>query len=144
MSKVVVLAVLAVVALLALVRYGRRSAARPGTTARLRAPVGSPEADAQTLRALRDAGADLAKPTEVHYYLYFPTRAAAERAAAAARTPEVATAVREGAEGTTWLCLATAHMVPSDSAIRAATTRLQALAESLGGTYDGWEAAVTQ
>ena len=142
MSKVAV-AILAGVALAALALYGRRSAAPPVTTAPLRAPIGSPEADAQTLGALRDAGADLTRPTEVNYYLYFPTRAAAERAAASARTPEFTAEVSEGADGESWLCLATAQMVPSESAIRAATTRLKALAESLGGDYDGWEAAVT-
>ena len=36
------------------------------------------------------------------------------------------------------------RMAPSVGAIRAASTRLQALAASLGGDYDGWEAAVTR
>ena len=106
--------------------------------------VGTAEADAATLRALRDAGADLTKETEVNFYLYFPTREAAQRAAEQARTPSFTATVRKGALGDSWLCFVTAQMVPSESAIRSAATRLQAVAASNGGEYDGWEAAVRQ
>jgi hypothetical protein len=106
--------------------------------------IGSADADAQTLRALRNAGADLTKATEVNYYLYFPTREAADRAAEASRSSVFASEVRRGGDGTNWLCLATANMVPSDSAIRAASERFQGVAASLGGEYDGWEAALTK
>ena len=50
--------------------------------------VGSAEADAQTMRALRDAGADLTKPTELRFYLYFATREVADAAADSARTTD--------------------------------------------------------
>jgi hypothetical protein len=43
------------------------------------AAIGSLEADRQTLRALKDAGADLAKPTHVLFYLYFPTQELADK-----------------------------------------------------------------
>lgn len=128
----------AVAALLA--RRAQR-AKSPETAA---AVVGTPEADAATLRALRDAGADLTKETEVNFYLYFPTREAAERAAEHARTPTFTATVRKGSLGETWLCFVTSRMVPSEPAIRAAATRLQAVAATNGGEYDGWEAAVTQ
>ena len=138
MSKALLIA-LVVIAALALVRFTRRSGA-----AAMTAPIGSGEADAQTLLALRNAGADLTKPTEVNFYLYFPTREAAERAADSARTPSFTAKVGEGADGKSWLCRVSGEMVPSESAIRAASTRLQALAATLGGEYDGWEAAVTR
>jgi hypothetical protein len=115
---------------------------RPAASAPL--AIGSAAADSETLAALRAAGADLTKATEVNYYLYFPTQAQAERAADSARTPLFTTEVRPGADGKSWLCLATATMVPTEAAIRAATERLHALAISLGGEYDGWEAAVTR
>ena len=133
------LAVLLAIAAPVLVRFARRQ--RRATAA---APVGSAEADTQTLLALRDAGADLTKATEVNFYLYFPTREAAERAANSAQTPDLAAKVREGADGKSWLCRVSGQMVPSESAIRAASIRLQALAATLGGEYDGWEAAVTR
>jgi hypothetical protein len=109
-----------------------------------RAPIGSLEADRQTLRALRDAGADLTKATEVNFYLYFPSQAAADSAAAQATTPELPTQVKRAADGSAWLCLVSGEMVPTEEAIHAASTRLQAVAVAHGGEYDGWEAAVTQ
>ena len=108
------------------------------------APIGSAQADAQVLRALREAGADLTKETEVNFYLYFPIRDAAVRAAESDHTPGFTATVDQGADGKTWLCLISGTMVPSEAAIRTASVRLQALASSLGGEYDGWEAAVTK
>jgi hypothetical protein len=109
-----------------------------------RAPIGSLEADRQTLNALRKAGADLTRPTEVNFYLYFPTRAAAANAAAQAKTPELPARVEPAADGKAWLCFVSGTMVPTELAIRAASTRLQAVATALGGEYDGWEAAVSR
>lgn len=111
----------------------------PGVT-----PIGSVEGDAQVLQALREAGADLTKETEVNFYLYFPTRDSAVRAAESHHTPGFTATVDQGADGKTWLCRISGTMVPSEAAIRSAGERLQALASSLGGEYDGWEAAVTK
>jgi Regulator of ribonuclease activity B len=73
--RIALAVVVAAVVLLCLVRR------RPPTVRPLSAPLGSAEADAQTLRALRDAGADLTKETEINFYLYFPTQEAAAGAA---------------------------------------------------------------
>jgi len=108
------------------------------------APIGSLEADRQTLRALRDAGADLTKPTTVNFYIYFAERGAAESASAQAGTATLKSKVQRAADDSAWLCLVTGSMVPSESAIRQESTRLQAVAAAHGGDYDGWEAAVTK
>jgi regulator of RNase E activity RraB len=104
--------------------------------------IGSAEADRQTLNALRDAGSDLTKPTDVNAYLYFEDREAAERAAADANTPEMTATVQRAADDSAWLCLVTGTMVPSETAIRALSIRLLAVASAHSGEYDGWEAAV--
>jgi Regulator of ribonuclease activity B len=137
MSKPVWMA-LAVIAAIAVLAFLFRTRL-PGA-ARIR----SAEADAQTLRALQEAGADLTKETEVNFYLYFPVRDSAARAAGADHAPGLAATVRPGADGKTWLCLISGRMVPSEADIRDASLRMQALASSLGGEYDGWEAAVTK
>ena len=135
--------VAATLVLVAAARRARRNKARrDGVLEELRAPIGSPEADRQTLRALREAGADLAKATEVNYYMYFPSREAADLAATEVSTSDFSAVVREGAQGDAWLCLATARMVPSESAILACSARFLGIAQALGGEYDGWEAAV--
>ena len=105
--------------------------------------IGSLEADRQTLQALANAGANLTKPTEVNAYLYFQQREAADRAAIQVATPEMSAVVRRAADDSGWLCFVTGTMVPSETAIRALSVRLKAVADTLGGEYDGWEAAVT-
>ena len=137
MSKAFWIAVAVVVAIVALTFVFRTWLPRS-------APIGSAEADAQVLRALREAGADLTKETEVNFYLYFPIRDSAVRAAESDHTPGFTATVDQGADGKTWRCLISGTMVPSEAAIRTASVRLQALASSLGGEYDGWEAAVTK
>ena len=135
----VVVSTLVFLAVLAAFRRRKATAVDP-----LQAPIGSPEADRQTLDALRNAGADLTRPTEVNFYLYFPTQAAATNAAAQAQTPELPARVMPGADGKAWLCFVSGTMVPTELAIRAASTRLQAVATALGGEYDGWEAAIAK
>jgi hypothetical protein len=101
-------------------------------------------ADAQTLRALREGGADLSKSTDVEFYLYFRTRDAAERAGHSAQLPGFSATIKRGQAGTNWLCLLRGRMVPSEDEIGAASARLQLLADSFEGNYDGWEAKVTK
>jgi hypothetical protein len=109
-------------------------------------------ADAEILVQLRSAGADLAKPTEIRHYLYVPTRAQAEQAAAelAARgfvpelLPPVGPQPGDHGYGTDWAVVATETQVPSPKHIRATRTVFARLATTFGGVYDGWEAAVTR
>ena len=137
--RILFVAVSTLVFFMVLAAFRRKKA---GVIARAPAAIGSLEADRQTLNALRNAGADLTRPTEVNFYLYFPTQAAATNAAAQAQTPELPARVMPGADGKSWLCFVSGTMVPTELAIRAASTRLQAVAAALGGDYDGWEAAI--
>jgi len=96
--------------------------------------VGSPEADEATLQALQRAGTDLTKETEVIFYLYFPTRELAARAAESIGNPTFVPEVKDK------LCQVNARIVPSLNTIRDASVRFHAVAATLHGTYDGWEA----
>ena len=136
-ALVVVASIVVLVALMVLILGIRGRLSGPS-------PIGSEEADARVLRALQEAGADLRKETEVNFYLYFPIQDSAVRAAESDHAPGFAATVKTGADGKTWLCLISGRMVPSEAAIRAASLRMSALASSLGGEYDGWEAAVTK
>lgn len=103
--------------------------------------------DRRALRVLRDAGADLARATEVRFFLYFPSRGAAERAAALVGvvrvdSPRLGVTVRRAAAGDAWLCLVVVDIVPAEGAIVDASAQLGAIAASHGGALDGWEAAV--
>jgi hypothetical protein len=111
-------------------------------TAAAPSSVGTLEADRQTLQALANAGADLSKPTHALFYLYFDSQEVAARALASAETTTLSGTVRPAATGQGWLLLLEGTMVPTEAAIHETSHRLSALARSLGGEYDGWEAAV--
>jgi hypothetical protein len=101
--------------------------------------------DLAVLGALRDAGADLTQPRHVVFYLYFADPADAERAGEAARgqgyTPDVRTPLPEYPGQ--WALVCDRHdTVTSPDFIRGADDFFQALADTHGGDYDGWEASV--
>ena len=106
--------------------------------------IGSLEGDRQVLAQLRKAGADLSRPTEVNYYLYFQERRAAESAASEVGNGPLAATVRRAGDDSAWLCFVSGTMVPSETAIRAYSTRLVEVARRHGGEYDGWEAAIAK
>lgn len=141
MLRVVLLLVLVVA--IAFIARARRSP-DANKIADLKGSIGSLEGDRQVLAQMRKAGADLSKPTEVNFYLYFKERRAADNAAAhAAADPLIAT-VRPGRDTSSWLCLVSGQMVPDEAAIHAMAVRLLDLAKQYGGEYDGWEAAITK
>ncbi|MDQ2766019.1 MAG: ribonuclease E inhibitor RraB [Gemmatimonadota bacterium] len=107
-------------------------------------PIGSAAGGLQVLQQLREAGADLTKPTEVNYYLYFSDSGTAARAADSVRAFGFEAEVRSGRGRTQWLCLATNNMIPDTTAIFAATKKFSELTKRLGGDYDGWEAEGTK
>ena len=106
--------------------------------------VGSLEGDRQVLAQMREAGADLSKPTEINFYLYFNDRATAERAKTEAGDGSLTATVRPGANSDTWLCLVSGTMIPDEATIHAIVVRLLGVAQRHGGDYDGWEAAITK
>jgi hypothetical protein len=106
--------------------------------------IGSETGDRATLDQLQKAGGDLSKPTEVLFYLSFETRGLAEKAAERGGTARLPATVEQAASGQSWLCLFKGQMVPELGTIHGHALRLSEIAESLGGQYDGWEAAVTR
>ena len=90
---------------------------------------------------LQRAGADLAQAREIEHYLYFPTEEAARTAAEQLRSDGFTVTVRRGADNVNWLALASQMSVVSDETLDELNEQLAALADSLGGEYDGWQAA---
>ena len=101
--------------------------------------------DLAVLGSLRDAGADLDQPRHVVFYLYYPEQAAAERAAGIARRQSYEADVRDPLPDFPgqWSLVCERHdTVTSPDFVRSADDFFQALADTHGGEYDGWEASV--
>jgi len=108
-------------------------------------PSESGDPDDVTLRQLEAAGANLSKETEMLFFLYFPTEGHAKSAANVARREGFEARVMAPQKGfTEWNTRLRGRMVPTRAAIKATRKRLEELAGSLGGDFDGWEAAVTK
>ena len=112
----------------------------------------SREGDRRVLAALKSHGADLAKPAHTIHFLYFKTPESANSAAEELRaggyqnvTVEVAptkSVLKRLFSAKEFSCIAETHAVPTEAGVFATTDQMNALAERLGGNYDGWEASV--
>jgi hypothetical protein len=88
---------------------------------------------------------NVTKPHEIEFFLYLPTQQAAERAArdltARGFKVEVSPPISDDPK---WPAFATKSMVPRLEALEEIRHDLTALAESLGGAYDGWGTPLVQ
>jgi hypothetical protein len=110
-----------------------------------RSPVtGMRYKDIMVLASLADAGADLAQPRHVLYYLYFSSESVARQAAVEAATDGFTVEVREPLPQypDQWLVLAERQAVTTIDVVIWADNKFQAIADAYGGEYDGWEASV--
>jgi hypothetical protein len=99
--------------------------------------------DLMALGAFRAHGGSTVGPTDVDFYLYFPTKAAAVAASGEIERSGYRTGVERVPVGRRpWLCLASRRMVLSAEAIQFARVGFELLAARLGGEFDGWGAAI--
>ena len=102
--------------------------------------------DERVIQQLRDAGADLTKPAAHDFFLYLPDEAAARKAAERAhRDGDTVNVQPSAVDGDSqWVCQITRRMVPDLRSIQDIGRELTAIANDLGGEYDGWGAEVVQ
>jgi regulator of RNase E activity RraB len=98
--------------------------------------------DRAVLYELQRAGSDLTLFHHIRHYLYFPTETAARKAAETLRAEGYTVEVERGSDDVSWLALAAHSVIPSIEVITRVRSRLESLAASMRGEYDGWEAAV--
>ncbi len=89
-----------------------------------------------------DDESDASSRMDVDFYLYFPTREAAEAAAEELRAERFTVEVRRSADDVNWLALANKSMTVEEFE-DAEESRMPELAEALGGEYDGYERGVS-
>jgi len=100
--------------------------------------------DAQVLAQLRKAGSDLSKPHPIEFFLYAPSKEAAQRLEAQVRALHFETKVQPAAQGSEWLVLATKSMVPRQADLVSVREKFTALAAAEKGQYDGWGTPVVK
>lgn len=99
----------------------------------------SPNLRTQVLKELQDVGSDISRPHKIDFYLYVPTKDAAE-AAKKKLESDFTVKVDEAALGPGWLCLSQATLIPESAPLEEIGARFRKLAEEFRGEFDGWEA----
>ena len=100
--------------------------------------------DDDVIEQLRLAGSNLSKPHPIDFYIYVPSKEAAQRVANALSPKNFKVKVEPSAAGSGWLALASKEVIPTPSALAQLRREMTSLARSEQGEYDGWEAAVVK
>ena len=98
--------------------------------------------DQLVLQELKKAGSNLSKPHKIEFFLYFKSQASAEAVAPTLKNSGFDVEIRQAAQGTDWLCLATKTMIPALSALQKIRRDFSVISAANGGKYDGWETGV--
>lgn len=94
--------------------------------------------DAKVIAQLRAVGSNLSKPHSIEFFLYFPSREAADRVAAKMVAAGFGAKIDHAAKGTSWGILGTKTMVPVEGDLVSIRQQLNAWSKAEGGEYDGW------
>jgi hypothetical protein len=111
------------------------------------APAPNHEAILPSKTGVPDTGRQLnsqsSRPSRVEYYFYFPSKDAADRAAAELRADHLSVDVQPSAmDDGKWVALASHSVAPGEPAIADFRDKFEDLAAKYGGQYDGWQAEV--
>ena len=100
--------------------------------------------NARVIDELREAGSDMDAPHLLEFYLYFPTRAAADRAGKALAARGYETSVDGPDEDKEFQLYVAREAKLELAAIDKLEVELKQVATAEKGYYDGWEAAVVE
>lgn len=99
-----------------------------------------PSADARALEQFARTGANLAQPHRLEFRLRFPTEERAQEAATRLEDLAFAATPQRSADGKSWVVLALKNMYPVESDLAGLREKLDEIAATGGGSYDGWRA----
>ena len=100
------------------------------------------EADRSVIAQLKAQGSDTTKPTDVIFYLIFPTQAHAEALRDSISAMGFNVDIHKLDGYSEWTLAANKTLVPSETNILPLSHKFEAMALSEDGEYDGWEAAL--
>lgn len=107
-------------------------------------PPDAGDPDQTTLAELVSAGSDLGRVHHIEFFLFLPTRGAAEEVAAELGPEGFHIDISAGEAAGEWLCRATRPMRPDLVELRRLRQRFGELARVRSGAYDGWGTEVVQ
>jgi|SRR5690606_16823030 regulator of RNase E activity RraB len=101
--------------------------------------------DARVIENLISAGSDISKPHNIDFFMFMPSKAKANSAAAEMEHLgyTIASVDRDSAQSQ-WQIHATRVMAPQLDAMTATTRTLESVAAKHGGDYDGWGTGVVE
>lgn len=100
--------------------------------------------DQQVLEELKRVGSNLSLPHSLLHYLYFDKKLMAIDVAEILIKDGYQVKVKLGADGENWLTLASHSIIPTNEVIEEIRSKMERIASSFGGEYDGWEAEVVK
>lgn len=107
--------------------------------------VATVDPDTLVLYRLLQAGSDLKKLHSPEFFLYFSSETAAQAAAGRLTEEGYKTEVKSSpGSGDSWLCQATKGLILHPGTLIVIRRQMNALAQELGGTYDGWGCPVVK
>jgi hypothetical protein len=98
--------------------------------------------DQQVLDQLAKAGSDLSQEHEIDNFLYFADQSTAEQAARQLASSSKTVEATPAAQGPGWLTKAVVVLVPTGANVAEMRARMEAIAATLKGDYDGWGAPI--
>jgi hypothetical protein len=98
-------------------------------------------ADVRVLQHLRGLGCDPKQARGIRHFIYLPAETGAAAVASVLEREGWETSVQEGEN--VWLVVAACLRVLTEQMVRDTRARLEALAATHDGQYDGWEAEAT-
>lgn len=101
--------------------------------------------DAETLKALAEAGSDLTKSHLIDHWIFFQDESGARAAAKdLVSSGFVLVSLDKDPENSEWRLLARKEMVPHLKDIEKTSAFFEVLARRNNGDYDGWETQVSE
>jgi hypothetical protein len=100
--------------------------------------------DGQVIAQLKKAGSNLKKSHEIEFFLYFPSKDAADRVVMKLIAQGFTAKVDQSANGPELKVFATKSMIPTETALVNIRNQFDAMALAEQGEYDGWGTSVVK
>jgi hypothetical protein len=100
--------------------------------------------DGKVIQQLQAAGSNLSKPHPIEFFLYAPTKEAAQEIGDSIAKDGFNLKIDKSATDDSWLVVAVRDMIPNEKKLMQIRVKFQQVASSGGGEYDGWGTPIVE